>query len=69
MLRILTLLLLLMLTACTMRMAAFAPRRSDIPEHSTLSRDACLSCHEVAEQRDHKPTDDCLHCHHLVKGI
>jgi uncharacterized paraquat-inducible protein A len=69
MLRIISVLLFLILTACTLRMAAFAPRRPDIPEHATQVREDCLSCHDVTERKDHKPTDDCLRCHHLVKGV
>ena len=60
---------LLILTACTLRMGAFAPRRPDIPEHRDLVREDCLGCHDLVGQSDHKPDDDCLRCHHLVKGI
>ena len=66
---IITVLLLLLLTACTIRMGAFAPRRPDIPEHQNVTREDCLGCHDLSEQKDHKPTDNCLRCHHLIKGV
>ncbi|MCF6179624.1 MAG: hypothetical protein L3J63_09595 [Geopsychrobacter sp.] len=63
------LLLLLFLSACTIRMGAFAPRRPDIVEHRDVSRDDCLGCHDLSGRPDHKPDDDCLRCHHLIKGV
>ncbi len=67
--KILAVLLVLILTACTLRMGAFAPRRPDIPEHRDLVSADCLECHDLAGRQDHKSDDDCLRCHHLVKGI
>lgn len=69
MLRVFSILLLLILTACSLRMGAFSPRRPDIPEHVAVDREDCLGCHDLAALKDHKPEDDCLRCHHLVKGI
>lgn len=67
--RYFTFVLLLLLTACTLRMAAFAPRRPDIPEHRDVTREDCLACHDLTKMKAHKSADDCLHCHHLVKGV
>jgi len=63
------LILLLLLSACTIRMGAFAPRRSDIAEHRGPGREDCLGCHDLSDRPDHKPDDDCLRCHHLIKGV
>lgn len=65
----LVLLLLFILTACTVRTATFAPRRSDTAAHREATRDTCLDCHELSKMSDHKKTEDCLRCHKLVKGI
>lgn len=62
-------LLLITLTACTVRMGAFAPRQPDIQEHREAGRGDCLGCHDITVLSDHKPADDCLHCHHLIKGV
>lgn len=62
-------LLLLILTACTMRMGAFAPHRPDIAVHHGVTNADCLGCHDLTRKNDHKPDDDCLRCHHLVKGV
>jgi hypothetical protein len=62
-------LLFLLLTACTIRMGAFAPRRPDITEHRKVTNADCLGCHDPAQQKDHKSEDDCLRCHHLIKGV
>jgi hypothetical protein len=29
----------------------------------------CLGCHDLSQQQDHKTADDCLRCHHLIKGV
>lgn len=67
--KFLVMLLLLILTACTVRMGTFAPRRSDTPVHREATRDTCLDCHDLSKMSDHKSTEDCLRCHKLVKGI
>ena len=66
---ILAVLFLVILTACTVRMGAFAPRQPDIQEHQDVAREDCMGCHDLSALKDHKPADDCLHCHHLIKGV
>ncbi|WP_020674563.1 hypothetical protein [Geopsychrobacter electrodiphilus] len=67
--RILAVVLLMVLTACTIRMGAFAPRRPDIVEHRDVTNADCLGCHDLSQRQDHKPADNCLRCHHLIKGV
>ncbi|NCO51173.1 MAG: hypothetical protein GW875_03645 [Deltaproteobacteria bacterium] len=63
------LLLLMMITACTVRMGSFAPRRPDTTAHREATRETCLECHDLSKMSDHKTTEDCLRCHKRVKGI
>ncbi len=66
---ILLILLLILSTACTVRMGAFAPRLLDIAEHRGVTNTECLDCHDLSQWQDHRAEDDCLHCHHLIKGV
>jgi len=67
--KVLIVFLMVFLCACTMRMGAFAPRLPDISEHHELVRDDCAGCHDMSAHKDHKTDEDCLRCHHLIKGV
>lgn len=60
----------LFLFGCTMRMAVYAPHRTDNADHRTATTNqACLECHDVAGQKEHKRDDNCMRCHRIVRGV
>jgi len=64
------LLLTLLLVSCTMRMAVYAPHRSDNDDHRKATTNvACLDCHDVVGKREHQTDDNCMRCHRIVKGV
>jgi hypothetical protein len=51
------------------RIMPFAPRRPDIPEHRNVrENNHCLNCHDLKGLSDHARSDDCLSCHHMIRG-
>lgn len=65
------LLFVILLAGCTIRMAAFAPHRTDNTDHrSATSNSDCLECHDdMMGKKEHQADDNCMRCHRIVKGV
>jgi len=51
------------------RVAPFAPRRPDTPDHRAAKTSAdCIECHTPAKIKDHAPGDKCVSCHFRIPG-
>ncbi|MDT8442145.1 MAG: hypothetical protein RQ723_10835 [Desulfuromonadales bacterium] len=63
-------LVIVLVSACTRRMAPFAPHRTQSEAHRTATTNqTCTDCHAIDQigQR-HRAGDDCLRCHRIVQG-
>ena len=68
--KIYVVLIVLFLFGCTMRMAVFAPHRTDNADHrQATSNQDCLECHYVIGKKEHKADDECMRCHRIVRGV
>lgn len=61
---------LAVLTACTRRMAPFAPHRTNTEAHrGALANQACLDCHKLGTiSTTHQQSDNCVRCHRILQG-
>lgn len=61
--------ILLATLSCTRRMAPFSPRINPTEAHKQATTpQQCRECHRIAELPQHKASDDCLRCHHILPG-
>lgn len=62
--------ILLLLMACTRRMAPFAPHQTNSEAHRTaMTNQACLDCHQIKNIGNrHRASDDCRRCHRILQG-
>lgn len=67
---IIVIITLAVLTACTRRMAPFAPHRTNTEAHREAhTNQACLDCHKPGTlSGTHQQTDNCLQCHRILQG-